>query len=402
MESSKKIPKGQVGDFISDSTETALALKQDTLVSGTNIKTLNGQSILGSGNIVISGGGSSNFNFNFSFSGQSDYKVYQGVLVTDTNIYTCSDRDTVFGFQNSISKFDRNGIFISEFLNSYTSLDPQGKFMSYGSMYDDGSYFLICAYNINSGGSPRISRIVRHNRITLAFVDEFDIGDGVAENITLYNGDYYVCYHNAMIVRKFNTSFVLITEYNLSRATGPNGGYQSIFVIGNMFYFNYHGPDALGGTYSIGMDKYLFDGNTFHYQSNIVAPTYGSGQGVIHFDHKFYWVDRVENSIVVTDNLEEQIIDYKPVKIDTGLTVLSLANPEGTFYGMTTPKTSLTYTLATKITLNGFARVLINAASNVSVTGATKIKGSAFIASTNMYMTVWYNGNRAEYWFEEI
>ena len=34
--------------------------KQDALVSGTNIKTINGQSILGEGNVVIEGGGSSN------------------------------------------------------------------------------------------------------------------------------------------------------------------------------------------------------------------------------------------------------------------------------------------------------------------------------------------------------
>lgn len=34
-----------------------LELKQDTLVSGTNIKTINGESVLGSGNLVISGGG---------------------------------------------------------------------------------------------------------------------------------------------------------------------------------------------------------------------------------------------------------------------------------------------------------------------------------------------------------
>jgi hypothetical protein len=54
MESSKKIPKGQVGDFISDATATALALKQATLVSGVNIKTLNGQSILGSGALTLS------------------------------------------------------------------------------------------------------------------------------------------------------------------------------------------------------------------------------------------------------------------------------------------------------------------------------------------------------------
>lgn len=39
------------------STATAIAAKQDTLVSGTNIKTINNQSLLGSGNIDIQGGG---------------------------------------------------------------------------------------------------------------------------------------------------------------------------------------------------------------------------------------------------------------------------------------------------------------------------------------------------------
>lgn len=35
----------------------ALSAKQDTLVAGTNIKTINGSSLLGSGDMVISGGG---------------------------------------------------------------------------------------------------------------------------------------------------------------------------------------------------------------------------------------------------------------------------------------------------------------------------------------------------------
>lgn len=43
-----------VGDY---ATKTELASKQDTLVSGTNIKTVNGQSLLGEGNIEIQGGG---------------------------------------------------------------------------------------------------------------------------------------------------------------------------------------------------------------------------------------------------------------------------------------------------------------------------------------------------------
>lgn len=45
-----------------EGVETAMNNKQDTLVSGTNIKTINGESVLGEGNIVIEGGSSSAVN----------------------------------------------------------------------------------------------------------------------------------------------------------------------------------------------------------------------------------------------------------------------------------------------------------------------------------------------------
>ncbi len=41
---------------VSTATQTALDAKQDTLVSATNIKTINGNSLLGSGNLVVGGG----------------------------------------------------------------------------------------------------------------------------------------------------------------------------------------------------------------------------------------------------------------------------------------------------------------------------------------------------------
>ena len=44
---------------IDNAITAATSTKQDTLVSGTNIKTINNQSILGEGNIEIQGGGSS-------------------------------------------------------------------------------------------------------------------------------------------------------------------------------------------------------------------------------------------------------------------------------------------------------------------------------------------------------
>lgn len=49
---------GDIGGTLSDQTDlqTALNAKQDTLVSGTNIKTINGTSVLGSGDISISTG----------------------------------------------------------------------------------------------------------------------------------------------------------------------------------------------------------------------------------------------------------------------------------------------------------------------------------------------------------
>lgn len=43
------------------SLETAMSGKQETLVSGTNIKTVNGQSVLGSGDIAVAGGAGASF-----------------------------------------------------------------------------------------------------------------------------------------------------------------------------------------------------------------------------------------------------------------------------------------------------------------------------------------------------
>ncbi len=50
---------GSVGGTLSDQTDlqTALDAKQDDLVSGTNIKTINGATVLGSGDLTVSGSG---------------------------------------------------------------------------------------------------------------------------------------------------------------------------------------------------------------------------------------------------------------------------------------------------------------------------------------------------------
>lgn len=69
----------QITDLIA-----AVGGKQDTLVSGTNIKTINGNSLLGSGNIAISGGGSANWGgIGGALADQTDL---QAALDAKTNI----------------------------------------------------------------------------------------------------------------------------------------------------------------------------------------------------------------------------------------------------------------------------------------------------------------------------
>lgn len=92
---------------------------------------------------------------------------------------------------------------------------------------------------------------------------------------------------------------------------------------------------------------------------------------------------------------------YTPSSNSSIGSVLSLSSVFGVLYNMSSANTATSYT-TTGTTLNAYARVLINSISEPTVTGGTKIKGSDFTSSTNMYMTVWYNGNQVEFWFEEI
>lgn len=69
-----------VGDY---ATKTELASKQDTLVSGTNIKTINGQTLLGEGNIEIQGGGTITVDSDLSTT--SENPVQNKVITTALN-----------------------------------------------------------------------------------------------------------------------------------------------------------------------------------------------------------------------------------------------------------------------------------------------------------------------------
>lgn len=85
-------------DGVTSAIQTQFAAKQDTLVSGTNIKTINGTSVLGSGNIVISGGGTTvNNTFNTTKSDQSpnpagsQFGLLGGTINGSNTVFTVSN-----------------------------------------------------------------------------------------------------------------------------------------------------------------------------------------------------------------------------------------------------------------------------------------------------------------------
>ncbi|WP_109852800.1 hypothetical protein [Aquimarina sp. AU58] len=65
--------------------------KQDNLVSGTNIKTINNQSLLGSGNIAISGGG-----------GSTNANIFVPTLATDFTTPSASNANKIWEIQSTI------------------------------------------------------------------------------------------------------------------------------------------------------------------------------------------------------------------------------------------------------------------------------------------------------------
>lgn len=87
--------KGEVDGYLA-SINKNVASKQDTLVSGVNIKKINGKSILGSGNIDISGGGSSIeiITSNDTTTSPSDEKVYSALKV-DNEFTRNNEKETI-------------------------------------------------------------------------------------------------------------------------------------------------------------------------------------------------------------------------------------------------------------------------------------------------------------------
>ena len=175
-----------------DVARTDISFKQDTLVSGTNIKTINGTSLLGSGNIEISGG--------------SDEKVQQTNTTSNVGypvILANSNNSTTetAGVKKSLTlTFDpaAKELLIDDNPNSSTLISSTG----FGSTVGDNSVFL--------------------NPSELVFTDNSAYAY-IGEQVTAGVYDWINTSKNISTLRGIGFNTRVASQYKSSFETGPNG-----------------------------------------------------------------------------------------------------------------------------------------------------------------------------------
>ena len=104
---------------IVDVLNQSIGSKQDILVSGTNIKTINGESILGSGNIIVNSAAGREF---ISFEPEYELSHYSAIFAGDTaikpnKVYVCTESVGVF----QIYDIEESNSICDEYLIMFTA-----------------------------------------------------------------------------------------------------------------------------------------------------------------------------------------------------------------------------------------------------------------------------------------
>jgi hypothetical protein len=89
-------PSGNSAKYWAEEAATTLANKQDLLVSGTNIKTINNESLLGSGNISISGGA--------SYTAGTGIDITSDVISVDSTVVTTNTDQNITGIKTFVGE----------------------------------------------------------------------------------------------------------------------------------------------------------------------------------------------------------------------------------------------------------------------------------------------------------
>lgn len=133
--------------------------KQDVLVSGTNIKTINGDSILGSGDLTVGGGGGYDYRIDVTISGSTVTADFNGASLTEIATAVTDDPATNVVIVVVVGSYTTRGIITySSYNTAWGDVASNIEFVSF--FYDNGDnkYYIRRTSLTGSGYSTTESR----------------------------------------------------------------------------------------------------------------------------------------------------------------------------------------------------------------------------------------------------
>ena len=325
------------------STDTAIQGKQDTLVSGTNIKTINNESLLGSGNITIQGGG----------GGGKAISAGRGISITtgetadtvslDVPIYKTENGtgNTCVGTTNDVGLGSYNCFLVGE--NNNTTFYQSDSILCGNNNYINeircsssqcfGSYNKI--NNAREFASGCYNNSIQSNS---TFGDSgntlFSVGNGTADNAR----------HNAFEIRQNGDIYITSggTDIKLQDNLGGGGGEGTVSALTET------NPVALNGDYSTYYTATTIDtiyliskfDNTFYNCYTMGGYLSDDGYFDIYTSGNENGITSVSTSTAFTSTITDGIAEIKFVSPLTPKRILDLRNSFIAYYFPPTPYTS--------------------------------------------------------------
>ena len=232
---------------------TCLSTKQDTLVSGTNIKTVNGSTILGSGNITISSGAEC---LNQLSDVSTSYNSNGQVLAYDSG--TC--------------KFTNTSLYLNNLSNVCTNYNSNGQVLAYDSgtcKFINTSLYLNNLSNVSTSYNSN-GQVLAYNSGTCTFGNTSLYLNNLSNVCTNYNSNGQVLAYDSSSCKFINTSLYLNNLYNVC-TTSPQNGQVLTYDSGTCKFIN--ATPTSGGAECLNQ---LSDVST-SYNSNGQVLAYNSG-----------------------------------------------------------------------------------------------------------------------------
>ena len=242
----------QMAELFDDAVNEGKQGKQDTLVSGTNIKTINGASVLGSGDLTVSGSGASWGNITGTLSSQSDLQTAlndkQATLVSGTSIKTVNGNSLLGSGNLTISSNPRTlaSLIGSNLIGTANQISTSYKIAG-GTLVANNSIFINDLLTKTAGSTTSTARIYINTTNSLTGATLICTA-GAMTSTTYIQRVFRTYYFNGTHLFVYNPTSQLSTDVTAGTITlvpfNPANDYYFIFAVQN----SNTTPDNLGHT----------------------------------------------------------------------------------------------------------------------------------------------------------